>query len=135
MDSNKIVIADNEQITVWYYPDKKIIHHKMHKYTHHENFREALMAGAEAMEKYKACKWLSDDRNNPVLNPEDQEWGIKVWQPKVLKAGWKYWAIVTPERIVAKLRMQKLAEMYSNLGVTVQLFTDLDEAMKWLESQ
>lgn len=130
-----ITILETNQITVWYHSDTRIIHHVMHQYTHGQAFRDALMAGADAMKKYRAYKWLSDDRHNPVLGPEDQKWGIEIWEPEVLKAGWRYWAIVQPERAIAKLRMTKLAERYSEKGVTVQLFTDPEEAMKWLESQ
>ncbi|MDY0092828.1 MAG: hypothetical protein RBT80_09025 [Candidatus Vecturithrix sp.] len=107
----------------------------MHKYTYGQSFRDALMAGAEAMKTYGAHKWLSDDKNNPVLNPEDQQWGIEVWEPQVIAAGWRYWAIVQPEHVIAKWRMAKLAEMYSKKGITVQLFSDPEEAMQWLESQ
>lgn len=128
-------IIQNDQITIWYHPDKKVIHHQMHKYTHGQMFREALTAGAAAMRKYHARKWLSDDRNNPVLTPEDLQWSFEVWEPQILAAGWKYWAIVQPERVVAKLRMDKLAERYSTKGVTVQLFSDPDEAMNWLASR
>jgi len=130
-----IVLYDCDQVTVWYYPDKKIIHHKMHKFVHGEHFHNALMAGAEAMEKYGAIKWLSDDTNNPVYDPADIEWGNQNWQPRVLKAGWKYWAVVRPESYLSQLRMMKLVEMYKSLGVTVELFTDAEEAMKWLEKQ
>lgn len=99
MNNGEGVLYDSDQISVWYYPEKKIIHHKMHKFVHGQPFRDALMAGARAMEEYKADKWLSDDTNNPVLSPEDVEWGDKNWQPRVIAAGWKYWAIVQPEHI------------------------------------
>lgn len=130
-----ITIFEDEQISLWYYPETKIIHHQMHEYTHGRSFRTALMAGADAMKKYQAQKWLSDDRNNPVLRPDDQQWGIDVWTPKIIAAGWKYWAIVQPEYMAAKLRMGKLAEMYSKLGVTVEFFSAPEEAMAWLENQ
>lgn len=130
-----ITIYEDEQITVLYHPEKKIIHHQMHEHTHGSSFRTALMAGADAMKKYQVKKWLSDDRKNPVLRPEDQQWGIDVWQPKIIEAGWKYWAIIQPEYTLAKMRMEKLAEMYAKLGVTVQMFSDPDEAMSWLENQ
>jgi hypothetical protein len=39
--------------------------------------------------------------------------GIEVWEPQVIAAGWRYWAIVQPEHVIAKWRMAKLAEMYS----------------------
>ena len=130
-----ITVYENEQVTVWYHPDQKIIHHQMHQYTHGQAFRDALLAGLEAMKKYQADKWLSDDRLNIVLNPEDQQWSEGVWRPLAIAAGWKYWAIVQPEHLFAKLRMEKLAEVNSQLGVTVQFFSDPEEAMKWLESR
>ena len=130
-----ITILDTPQITVWYYPESKIVHHQMHQYTHGKDFRDALTAGVEAMKKHGAKKWLSDDRKNPVLTPEDQQWGQEVWAPQVIKAGWKYWAIVLPERVLAKFRMEERAERYSKMGVTVKTFTDPDEAMRWLKSQ
>ncbi len=130
-----ITLYDDDQVTVWYRPNGKIIHHQMHKYTYGKSFRDALMAGADAMQKYGANKWLSDDRNNPVVKPEDIEWGNKFWQPKILAAGWKFWAIVQPEQYLAQLRMIKLADQYSKLGVTVHLFTDPEDAMEWLLKQ
>lgn len=130
----ELKILENEQITIICYPDSGIIHHVMHKYCHGQVFRDALMAGLEAMKKYKAYKWLSDDRNNPVLHPDDQQWTADVWQKEVLKAGWKVWAIVQPLHSLAKLRMLNLAEVYGTQGLTVQLFDNPDKAMEWIKS-
>jgi hypothetical protein len=129
------VVLENEQITIWYHPETKIVHHQMHQYTHGQAFRDALTAGAEAMKKHRATKWLSDDRKNPVLTADDQKWATDYWQPQVIKAGWKYWAIVQPERLLAKARMDLLAEKFTKLGVEVKMFGDPQEAMKWLTSR
>jgi hypothetical protein len=48
-------------------------------YTHGQVLRDALLAGARAMARNRAQKWLSDDRNNPVLKPEDLAWARDVW--------------------------------------------------------
>ncbi len=130
-----IQVFDCEQITMWYYPEKKIIHHQIHKYTYGQVYRDAFMAGLETMKKYGACKWLSDDRNNPVLDPEDRKWSQEVWHPLVMQAGWKYWAIVQPDRVIARTRMERLAEMLAFSGLTAQIFSSVDEAMAWLEQQ
>lgn len=130
-----INILANDKVAIWYHPEHGIIHHEMYKYLHGESFREVMLAGAEAMKKYKANKWLSDDRKNPVLAPDDLEWSNTVWTKMVMEAGWKYWAIVQPEALIAKMRMDKLAQKWSDRGLAVQFFTDPDEAMKWLESQ
>lgn len=132
---SKIKIFDTDHVTVWYHPEKKIVHHEMHKYTHGQAFRDVLMVGLEAMKKYQAQKWLSDDRKNPVLNSEDSEWSKTYWRPQVLEAGWKYWAIVQPEKPAAKFSMDKIAKDMADFGVTVQIFNDPEEAIRWLENK
>jgi hypothetical protein len=135
MDQSKtITLLDNESVTVWYHPDKKMIHHVFHTYMHGEAFREALTAGAEAMEKYGADRWLSDDRKNSATPGLDLEWARTVWFELVRKAGWKYWAIVQPEGVIGKLNMKREAEINAQKGVVARLFSDPDEAMAWLES-
>ena len=131
---SKTTILDNDQITMWYHPEKKIIHHQMHKYVFGPKFREFLLKGVDVMRQRGADKWLSDDRLNPVLKPEDNQWAMTEWAPMVMKAGWKYWAIVQPEHLIAKLRMETNAKAFADMGLTVQLFSDPDEALKWLES-
>ena len=131
----KITVFDNPFATVWYLPEKKIVHHQIHKFVFGKEYKEFLLAGTEAMKKYKATKWLSDDRNNTVMPPEDLKWGMETWFPQTIAAGWKYWAIVQPEKVLAQMGMEKLVKEWSAAGITAKFFTDPDEAMKWLESQ
>ena len=93
-----------------------------------------LSAGAECFEKYQATKWLSDDRDNPVVRQDDGEWAETVWGPRVIRAGFKYWAIVQPARTVSKLQMRKWIDRYRRLGVTVQMMETVEDAMAWLAS-
>jgi len=129
------VILDNDDATLWYYPEKKTVHHCFKRFIHGEEFRTVLEQGASAMEKYKATKWLSDDRSNGVLPPDDEKWGNQVWFPRVRSAGWKHWAIVQPEKAVAKLNMKRLQDTFAQLGINTKIFTDLEEAKTWLASQ
>jgi hypothetical protein len=131
----KEIVVDNEFITLWYYPETKIIHHQFHKFAHGQTFRDALAAGAESLKKNMAQKWLSDDRKNTVVNEEDLQWTSTVWRPMVTNAGWKYWAIVLPEKAVGKMNMNRIIEDYANTGVTVQVFRDPDDGLKWLKDQ
>lgn len=132
---NKEVVLDNEYITVWYYPDKKIIHHQFHKFTCGKDLQDGLSEGATILEKNRARKWLSDDRKNTVIGKEDMEWTATVWRPRVIKAGWKYWALVLPEKTVGQMVMKRIVNEYADTGVTVKMFSDPDEAMRWLEAQ
>jgi hypothetical protein len=129
-----ILIEQTEFATLWYHPEKKIVHHEWHKFMFGDKFRAFLMKGTETMRKNKANKWLSDDRKNPVLSKEDMDWGAVNWFPQTLQAGWKYWAIVQPEAAIAKMNMKKLVEDYSKAGMTAQFFSNPEDALKWLES-
>jgi hypothetical protein len=130
-----IKIEESAFATLWYHPDKKIVHHQFHKFISGDKFRSFLMKGTETMRKNKANKWLSDDRKNPVLKSEDLAWGQTTWFPETLFVGWKYWAIVKPEFVLAQMSMEDLVKTYSQAGIIAQFFSNPDEAMKWLESQ
>jgi len=130
----KETIVENENMTLWYYPDTNIIHHEFHQYTKGQTLRDGLSAGAEIMEKKKAQKWLSDDRKNTVIGEDDMEWTANVWRKRVIKAGWKYWALVLPEKAIGQLNMRRIIKEYADTGVTVQIFSNADEAMQWLEA-
>ena len=129
-----ITIIDTPHVTVWYHTDKKIVHHQIHKFVSGPQFRQFLTAGAEVLEKYRASKWLSDDRGNSVLAKDDVEWSQRMWAPRAVRAGWKYWAIVQPGKVLAQVAMERLVEEYSKQGVTAKFFSDVEQATKWLES-
>ena len=63
------------------------------------------------------------------------EWTATVWRPRVIKAGWKYWALVLPEKTIRQLNMRRIIKDYADSGVTVQIFSNADEAMQWLKAQ
>lgn len=126
------VLLDSEHATVWYHPDGRIVHHKFHKPLSGAAFRSVLETGAAMFEKHGATKWLSDDRANGALHPDDSAWAMNEWSPRVVKAGWKQWAIVMPEQVLGKLNMKRFINMYSELGVAVQTFEEPDAALEWL---
>jgi hypothetical protein len=132
---SQITLFDSPNVTLWFHEDKKIVHHQIKKFVFGEEFHKFLLAGTEAMMKYKAKKWLSDDRNNTVVRKEDIEWGQTNWFPQTVRAGWKYWAIVQPKAVIAQSNMDNLVAVYAQAGIVAQFFSDPDEAMHWLDSQ
>ena len=127
-------LIDNEYVTLWYYPDTKIVHHKIHKPIQGPPFRDVLTKGAEILEQHGAQKWLSDGRGNAALHPEDSAWAVNVWAPRVIRGGWKYWALVVPAAGLGKVASRRYANRYADLGVEVKVFEDPSDAMKWLRT-
>jgi hypothetical protein len=130
---NRILVVDNALITVWAYPDRGIIHHMMKGYCFGAEFREGLTGGVEAMERYRATKWLSDNRANGALPPDDEAWGVGVWFPRALAAGWKHWGIVQPEKVIGQINMARFVSRYGEFGISARMFSDPDEALRWLD--
>lgn len=128
----KLTIIDNEYASLWFYPEHKIVHHKFHQFIFGQPFRDVLNRGADLLQQHHAQKWLSDDRNNSALRPEDKAWSQTEWFPRVVNAGWKYWALVMPQKIVGQMNMKAIVDDYARQGVVVRVFSDPEKAMQWL---
>ena len=129
------VIVDNEFAILVYYPDQGMIHHTIRKPVAGDVFRSVMTEGADALEEHKAIKWLSDDRRNSMLPPDDMDWASANWRPRVISAGWKFWALVVPEEMLARFTMQRAVNTAFEEGLRIQAFSKLDEAKTWLEQQ
>jgi hypothetical protein len=112
-----------------------MIHHRMKTYCHGEDFRDALVKGVEAMERHQAIKWLSDDRANGALVPEDTAWSIQHWFPRAKAAGWKHWSVIQPAKIIGQINMERALKDLAGQGINARMFGDPDEAMQWLDAQ
>lgn len=128
-------ILQNDRITLWYYPELKIVHHRMAAAPSSEELKELLTRGAETLERFGAIKWLSDDRGNSMLRPHDEEWADTEWLPRVLRAGFKYWAIVLPQAAIGKLNMHRIASQHLRRGIVSRIETLPLAAFEWLKSQ
>jgi hypothetical protein len=128
-------ILDNEYASLTYHSDKKIVYHVFRKPISGEPFRQVLNEGAKLIQKHGANKWLSDDRENSVLPPEDFDWVNADWLPRVVNAGWKYWALVIPNEMMARLNMTDFVNSFYQRGLRIMVFTKPEEAMEWLQRQ
>ena len=129
----RLIIIDNPDITLWYYEETNILHHQSHKIITGDSFRLVLTEGLNVAKKYGVQKWLSDDRRNSVQSREDIDWANTVWTPQMIKAGWKYWAIILPEIMIGQLNMNHYIKSFKEYNFVVNTFTDPEEALKWLE--
>lgn len=129
------VVLQNEHVTLWYYPELKIVHHQMMHSPPAETFRELLSEGAGLVERFRVSKWLSDDRGNTLLRPDEEKWANQVWLPRVLRGGFRYWAIVLPEAAIGKLNMRRLAAQHEQYGIVSHIASQPGKAFDWLKLQ
>lgn len=128
-------VCDNEYVTILYYPEKGIIHHRWKKFCTGTVFQETMLGASDYLGTHKGSKWLSDDRNYYALTEEDSVWGRKVWFPRTIHAGWKHWAMVLPEKQIGMISMNYMLVQYRAAGINAQVFDSVPAAMEWLEVQ
>lgn len=129
------VLIDEPSHRLLYHPDSKIVHHELRRFIHGEPFRALLERGAAVMEERRAVKWLSDDRGNAPIKPNDSEWCKTIWFPRVLAAGWKHWAVVMPEGVLGQMNMRRWIDTYAESGLNAHPFAHPHEALAWLSQQ
>ena len=135
---SNIEVFSSEYVTVQYVPDKQMIYHVIHKPVAEaiDVFHAALEAGSEALKEHRATKWLSDDRNNGPLPQEHFDWlEATQWSHRTIQHGWKYWANVVPEELMAAGSLAPVIEEFYKNGLHLLLFTSIDEAQEWLDKQ
>lgn len=132
--SKKITLIENEYATLIYRTDAKFVHHTFHKPISGESFRNVLNTGIDALTEHNAIKWVSDDRENLALPPEDTAWSKEDWFPRALAAGWKYWALIVPQNIMARMNMKEFVDSYAEQGLRIRVFSKPEEAIAWIKT-
>ena len=130
---SRITVIDNSVVTLWYYPDTKIVHHQMHGFFHGQEFRNVLTAACSLFTQHHATKWLADDRKIPVLSQEDIDWARENWVGRARAIGWKHLAMVRPLKALGKIGVERMVKELLAMGVNARLFEEPEPAMAWLE--
>ncbi|HTQ08281.1 MAG TPA: hypothetical protein VMI54_30715 [Polyangiaceae bacterium] len=128
------IIVETPTTGLYYDVRNRVVHHEIRSFVHGQPFRDLLERGLTLLATRGASKWLSDDRGNGPVTPADAEWALNDWAPRVIAAGWKYWAVILPKKVLGQMNMRRWMEAYAKRGVTVQAFDDPREARAWLES-
>ena len=99
-----------------------------------DEMQNAFNAGLEAVKKNRGSKWLSDNRGLKPYRQEDVKWINDIWFPQMLKAGWKYWAVLEPENILGQVSMKNFLDFYQQMGITLRVFHTMEDALAWFRS-
>lgn len=127
-----ITVIDNEHLKLFYHEDTKIVHHIYAATIGGDFLKEGLNRGVDLLLEHGAQKWLSDNRDIEGHTDEETEWINTHWLPSAIDAGWKYWSLVVPHSVMARLNMNTFVRSFYDMGVRVMVFLDPDEAMEWL---
>ena len=128
-----MILHESKNAKVEWIESDRIILKAFKSFIQGDELKSAFNAGYEKLKNEKGTKWLSDNRGIPVYKAEDVKWINEDWFPRILKAGWKYWALVEPETAVGAMVMKQFT-FYIEKGITLQVFHSIEKAQAWLKS-
>ncbi len=131
----RVTINENDYSTLYYHTSKRIVHYVIHLPVFGADYRDGMLKGIDLLREHGARKWLWDCRKGGAVLSDDVEWSRVQFYPRAVMAGWKYWAVILPEKIVGQLSMKRLASHFNQAGFTTEFFTTEEKALSWLIDQ
>ncbi|GAB3525896.1 hypothetical protein GCM10027443_00470 [Pontibacter brevis] len=97
-------------------------------------FRESVLLCLDLIDRHELVGWLGDNRKMNSIRPDDLQWSIKVFLPKLLESSLLRLANLPSEN---EQNREAVETIYSKTNVTdkelaVRYFEDSREAEAWL---
>ena len=96
---------------------------------------EGLNRGIELLRSKRATRWLADVRMLGPVRQVDQQWVNQDWFPRVINAGLRSMATVSPQSAIARMSMRQIMRKVNEIDIITADFDDLEQARVWLRSQ
>jgi hypothetical protein len=90
------------------------------------------MRALDAIRDKRAVAYLSDTRKIRVIVHKDQTWASEVWEPLLVEAGVKRFALVTAASGLGKLNVEDVIDLVDNRGLLMRGFDSVEAARTWL---
>ncbi|WP_316799522.1 MASE3 domain-containing protein [Pedobacter frigidisoli] len=124
----------DEHLRIWCNQEKGWLDVNWTGYQNVETVQNGGLQMLSILKKSGFKKVLNDNREVLGNWSEASDWAAKVWFPMMIAAGLKDMAWVFSPSIFSQLAAQKSVDE-SDGAANVNFFHDMDEAVKWLESQ
>ncbi|HXZ84202.1 MAG TPA: hypothetical protein VEI82_01820 [Myxococcota bacterium] len=72
--------------------------------------RRAYQACVELAKRHSPSVWLADTSKLPVIDPADAKWVADWFWPEFTRAGVRYMAAVSPQKVVSKMSAGRATE-------------------------
>lgn len=104
-------------------------------YAEGEEYRAGYEAGLSLLRQKRACRWLSDARLMAPISQADQRWLNSEWIPRMIAAGLRWSAVVSPRAAVARLSVKQIVSKINNMTLVTDHFDEVEAARHWLRTQ
>ncbi len=132
MNSEFTLFYQDEFIDIYYHKAEKLIYTIRKGYPSEDKIKHSLNKTLELLQKEHFPKIISDMRAIKGTWTMTNSWIGSVWMPQAIAAGLKYVAYIYPPDVFSQFALQDL--LRRNDQYTMQIFNNLEDAKKWLDS-
>jgi hypothetical protein len=119
-------------LTIYWVEEDRCVWLEWKAFVRGAEFRGALEDGLKLLKQKASIRWLADTRHIAALDAEDKVWTSKDWFPRVIAAGLRKMAIVSPEKMIPMMSVDDVIDNTDLQGLEVRYFDTLEEARTWL---
>jgi hypothetical protein len=136
--AKEIVLYDTPYCLIRLFPEIPFLQVKWRKSITGEQYREVLELLLEVMANEKVTKFIYDDRELPIIDPQYVQWSTKEWLPRAVALGYGNIAVVQTKEFFKKLPAEMIAkgatEFYEGM-IKMAYFRNVHDAENWLKTQ
>ena len=101
-------------------------------YFNDERFRNILEEIINVLESKHATIIIADARDMFAISPHNQEWILKSWYPRAVKAGFRYQGLILNKDTFSELSVKQISNEYDSSTVVTHYFSSPSEALDWV---
>ena len=126
------ILYENEIVSLIYVRTDRLIELQWKLKSTSDEFKKSFLLAADFAKKNKVQFFLSDIRNEGLVDIEDIRWLEQVILPQAVDVGVQRIAIIAEESLYSNLYAETLKKKIERLPISVGLFTDVSSARSWV---
>lgn len=133
---SKIVVFDEDYAKVSYVPDYKLVQIVWSGTITIEQYQRVFTLTLDFQEKelVPIHNFMSDVRNQGVVNPENRKWFETYALPRAVKQGLRRGAVVFDGNVFKKYYLNLILQSTSRFNLPFKFFSEPNEALIWFKS-
>jgi len=131
--SNLELIYQSEECDIFYNKDLHIVQTFWKGvYFTDERFRIILDEIINAVDAKQASIIIADARDMFAISQPNQEWILKSWYPRAVKAGFRYQGLILNKDTFSELTVKQISNEYDSSTVVTHYFSSPSEGLDWV---
>jgi hypothetical protein len=133
---NEVIIVDESYVEVKYVPELSLIMIVWKGKFTYDEYKDAFIKGLDFQMNsgVKVSNFLSDIRNQGVVNPDSRKWFEQNALPRAVSQGLKRAAVVFDGNVFKKYYINIILQATNKFKLPFKFFSSTEDAVAWLKS-